>query len=179
MRETLRGALLSVLFFGGLALFALPAMAQSDSGQSPDGSTTCGGGNCASNGTVDAGNNSSSGTPGAGNPLGGNPLGGGLTGGMGDPAPVDTPNTSLVHDVAHNGISAVGRAALRSACSGISTPEARFSAYREALVRTLVGAIISFVPGGQVIGPAIITFGGASLLAFETAVLWCQASGYA
>ena len=94
MREALRGALLSVLFFGGLALFALPAMAQSDSGQSPDGSTTCGGGNCASNGgTVDAGNNSS-GTPGAGNPLGGNPLGGDPTGGMGDPAPVQTPDLS-------------------------------------------------------------------------------------
>ena len=92
MRESLRGRLLSVLFVGGLALFALPATAQSDSGQSPDGSTTCGGGNCASDGgTVDAGNNSS-GTPGAGNPLGGNPLGGDPTGGMGDPAPVWVPS---------------------------------------------------------------------------------------
>ena len=35
MRETLRGALLSVLFFGGLALFAAPVVAQAGGGSDP------------------------------------------------------------------------------------------------------------------------------------------------
>lgn len=83
MREALRGALLSVLFLSGLALFGGPLTAQNSD---PSGNTTCDdNGNCASNGnTVNAGNNGSGGTPGAGNPLAPG-SGSGYGGGMGGP----------------------------------------------------------------------------------------------
>ena len=91
MREGLRGALLSVLFLSGLALFTGPLAAQNSD---PSGNTTCDdNGNCASNGNdVDAGNNGS-GTPGATNPTA--PGSGSGYGGMGGMAP----------DVPLNGIS--------------------------------------------------------------------------
>lgn len=67
MREVLRGALPSALFFGVVVLLAVPATAQNSD---PSGNTSCDdNGNCASNGnTVNAGNNGSGGTPGASNP---------------------------------------------------------------------------------------------------------------
>lgn len=92
MRKALRGALLSALFLGGLALFTGPLTAQTSD---PSGNTTCDdNGNCASNGnTVNAGNNGSGGTPGANNPTA--PGSGSGYGGMGGMAP----------DVPLNGIS--------------------------------------------------------------------------
>ncbi len=173
-----RGALLSVLFFALLSGGA-PSMAttqQSDSGQSPDGSTTCGGGNCASNDTLTVTGNGG-GTPGAGNPLSGNPLGGDLTGGMGDPAPVQTPgdlsavnNFYKAHQAAQSLNNLCQKVGSTNTAVAFAVLAAAIAAATLALVVLTGGAALPVVPA---VG-ALLAAAGIGFAAHAAVSSWCS-----